>query len=252
MMSLTETNLISIVKRQFLYKIKAHLGLFSSLAAVQFIVLLLTFGRAGSIGTGGNGMDFQIIKYSGDLVFIATLIWIFYISTLLSTEVYRNEDFTFVSNRMSSNLSNIGFLLTASVLGGVTSSLSGVLVRLMLYFTQGSHNIMGESFFLISRELLLGMGAAVLYMILISAVGYLIGILVRHSKIFILLLPGLFICALYLQGMSIDKSTTILAKLILFFVHENSLALFTAKALLTGVILFAGGILISNRTEVRQ
>ncbi|MEL7565166.1 MAG: hypothetical protein AAGU27_09810 [Dehalobacterium sp.] len=251
-MSLTETNLISITKSQFLHKIKSHLGLFNVLAAIQLIVLFLTFGRAGMIGTSSEGISLEITKYSGDLVLISTLLWVLYISIIFTTEAYRNADFTFVSNRLSSNLSNIGFLFTASALGGVTASLSGGLVRLLLYFSQGSHNIIGENFYLVPQELLLGLTAAVLYMILFSAVGYLIGILIKHSKIFILLLPALFLGALYLQGMSRGKSTTILAKLVIFFVHENSLGLLTVKILATGAILFVVGILISNRTEVRQ
>ncbi len=252
MMSLTETNLISIIKKQIFYNLKAHIGLFNGLAAVQLIVLLLSFGRVGMMGTSGEGISFEITSYSNEGILIFTMMWIFGVSILFSTQAFRNADFTFVSNRLSSNLSNVGFLLAVSILAGITATLSGVVIRLLMYFTQGSQNIMAENFFLAPQELLLGITVAALYMILFSAIGYFIGILVQYSKLFILLLPALLIGALFLQRTYGGKSSTILSNLFIFFVQENSLAVFALKIAVTGIILFTGGILISDRTEVRQ
>lgn len=251
-MSLTETNLLSVTKRQYLYKIKSHMGIFNNLAAAQLIVLLLTSGRSGMMGSGGDGLDLKVLYYSSSWVTIATLGALFYVSIIFAGQVYRNQDFAFVANRLSSNLSNIGFLLTAAVLGGITASLYGVLLRVILFYTRGSSNIIGESFFLTPQDLLSGMAAAVLYGILCSALGYLIGILInQHGKIFLLLIPALFIGTWYLQVVHMGE-VSIFTKLILFFVRENSLAIFTFKALVTGAVLFATSIMISNRTEVRS
>lgn len=248
-MSLTETNLISVLKRQYFYKLKAYMGLFNGLAAVQLMVFLFTFGRAGMMGTNGDGISVTVNRYSGDVILIFTIAWVVSISILFSTQAFRNGDFTFVSNRLSSNLSNIGFLLTVSVAAGVTVPLYGAVVRLIIYFTQGSQNIMSENFFLVPQEFLLGIAAASLYMILFSAIGYLIGILVQYSKLFIPLLPVLFLGVIFLQR---TQSTNVLPSLFVFFAHENSIPLFALKVLAAGMILFAAGSLISNRTEVRQ
>lgn len=52
--------------------------------------------------------------------------------------------FTLVTNRVSDNLSNIGVLLTACVFGGTTASLSGVLLRVVMYFTFNRSQIIIE------------------------------------------------------------------------------------------------------------
>lgn len=251
-MSLIETNLISITKKQLFYKIKAHLGLFNGLVAVQLIAFLLSFGRVGSSGIGNGSINLNITWYSNDAILAFTFVWIFATAILFSTREFRNADFTFASNRLSSNLSNIGFLLLASVIAGVTASLFGVVIRLMIYFTQGSHNIIGKSFFLAPQELLLGCVATALYMILVSALGYLIGILAHYSKFIIPLLAVFFIGSLFVQVTNKTIILKIISNLVLSFVNESSLILFAVKIVVAGLIFFTASILISNRTEVRQ
>ncbi|MCR6545673.1 hypothetical protein [Dehalobacterium formicoaceticum] len=255
-MSLTETDFITLIKNQFIYKLKAHIGLLNRLAVAQLVILLLTFGRTGMSGSGGDSIDFEIQRYANYLFLIISMMGVTIIGVMLSNETFRNTDFTFVSNRLSSNLSNIVFLLTVSVVAGMTASLYGVVIRLLLYFTQGSENIIGENFFLAPKELLLGIFGAILYMILFSAIGYFLGTLTKSSRSRFLLpvLVTLFLVTLVSLFIMIPNGsqTTIFSALYQFFAHEKNLFIFMVKILVIGGLLFLGSILVSNRREVRQ
>lgn len=53
---------------------------------------------------------------------------------LITTKAVRYDDFTFVSNRLSSNLANILFLLTASAIGGAAAVTAGFLLKIIAFF----------------------------------------------------------------------------------------------------------------------
>ncbi|ATW28098.1 hypothetical protein [Candidatus Formimonas warabiya] len=250
-MSLTETNLLFVAKKQYFYKLKAYVGLFFGLAVIQLLVFGLSGGRIGMEGSSSDYVSFQVYRFSSEVIISTTMLWALTVAVILTTKSYRDVDFTFVSNRISSNLSNIGFLLTAGLVGGVTASLYGPLVRVMMYFSAGSHNIIRENFFMTPRELVVGMSAAALYIILFSALGYFLGMFAQVHKICLAFLPVLFLGALFLGNIT-QSEATLFAKSIQFFGYEKSFLLFTVKILLTAAILFTGAIIFSNRVEVRK
>ncbi|MCQ6276562.1 hypothetical protein JMM81_16735 [Bacillus sp. V3B] len=186
MMSLTTANLAETVKKQYRFKLKSNIDSFSALIGIQLLGILLSLGGVASTGRSGMNMSIDVKYYSADLVIIFTMLWSFVTAITITTKPYRNHDFSFVTNRLSSSLSNILFLLTTSIMGSITAILAGNLVRVLVFilFKQElyhSHNW--------SQELILGIGITILYVFFVSSIGYLIGALAQVSKGFIILIP---------------------------------------------------------------
>ena len=160
------------------------------------------------------------------------------------------SDFAFISNRVSSNISNIWFLVTVGGICGLSTCFYGYLLRVILYFQNGSEGLMRENFFTSPKDLIISFIATTFYMILFSSIGYFLGIVFKRNKIFMILIPALFIGSIYIENAKENK-IKFLSKLINFYCHENSLFIFLAKVLIFSIILFILGIWISNRTEVR-
>ncbi|MDR3586295.1 MAG: hypothetical protein P4L59_13395 [Desulfosporosinus sp.] len=95
-----------------------------------------------------------------------------------------------MTNRITGNLSNIGFLATACVFGGITASLCGVIFRVVMYFSFDGSQIVWNGFFLAFSDLLLGIIVAILYMFVISAQGYFIGVLTQLNEAFAIIIPA--------------------------------------------------------------
>lgn len=143
MMSLIKTNVFEISKIQYSFKLKTYFELLFKLAIIQMIGIFFSTNKTSMFGLN----HISIYTFSNDAVILFTLIWAFTIAITLTTTNYKNMDFTFVSNRLSSNLSDIGFLATCSLLGGITASLSSVFLRVLFYFTQSNNSIIEENFF---------------------------------------------------------------------------------------------------------
>ena len=54
MMSFHETNLLSVTKKQFIYKLQANLGILISLMIIQLLALLLSTAGVSSMSVGTN------------------------------------------------------------------------------------------------------------------------------------------------------------------------------------------------------
>ncbi len=247
MMYLAETKMIDLIKQQFLYKVKANLGFFFSLLAVQSFALLLSVNGIMGMGTGGPYLSINVNAYSNDLIIIFTMVWAFTIAVTLTTKEYRNYDFTFVSNRLTSNLSNILYLGSLALFSSVTAVLTGILLRVILFFSK-SDTILSEYYFYISPyELILSIFVITLYILLLSSIGYLAGTIVQLYKPLSVILPVITIGLLIVEGRRLGKISAYE-----FFVQEPSLFLFTIKTLLVSSILFGCVYLLSNRMEVRK
>ena len=169
-MSSKEVNLLSISVKQYFYKLKAYTTLVYGLITAQLIALLFSLGGVVSMGSGNGELSITVKSYSANIVLIFSFVWIMVIALRLTTKQYKSMEITLVTNRLSGNLSNVGFLMTACVFGGITSSLVGVLLRVIMYFTFDRSQISIDGFFLAYSDLLLGIVVAILYMILISAI----------------------------------------------------------------------------------
>ncbi|RST74390.1 hypothetical protein D4T97_012060 [Siminovitchia acidinfaciens] len=249
-MSLIEMSLSDVVKRQYEFKVRAFLGVFSSLVGVQLISLLFSLGGVSSVGTGtSSGMSINISYYSADMIVVFTMLWIFITSILITTKAVRYDDFTFVANRLSSNLANILFLLTASAVGGAAAVFAGFLLKIVTFLMGNVQYGMGNSFMEAPAEFFIAVSASILYMILFSAAGYLTGTIVQVNKVFIFVLPALITGFVVYVGIRNEE----LAKSIFNFIFaESSLWLFAVKTIIISTLFFAGALILSNRMEVRK
>lgn len=245
-MSLSTVKMSEIVKQQFFYKLKAYIDSLSSLIVIQIVAILFSLGGSNSYSSFSGIVHTEVKSYSADLVIIFTMIWAFTTAITVTTKAYRYQDFTFVTNRLTSSLSNILYLIAASLVGAITAMLSKYLLIIAGYFvTDGelymlSHNI-GDFF--------IGLIVSFLYILLIAAIGYLIGAFVQTNKLFTVIIPLLFIGFLYLDFSAQRKP--IIEKIFQFYV-EPSLMIFTLKVTVTAAIVFAASIPIFNRMEVRK
>lgn len=249
-MSLTQVNMKDIVKKQYRYKLKAYIQVLSSLMFIQLLALLFSLNGVASMGSGGGLVDLEVKYYSADMVLAFTMLWGFISAILITTKAYRNDDFVFVANRLSSNLANILFLLTASVIGGITAILSSYLLRVVIQLFQTDVILKSSQVLAAPWDLLLGIFSAVLYIFLVCSLGYLVGTLVQLNKLFAVLLPAGFIGLLLLNGLS--GNAGLIGSIFVFFITESSLPLFVIKVMVTAGLLFFGSAVLSNRLEVKS
>lgn len=249
MMYLTKVSLWDIVKKQLRFKLKSYRGIYTSLMVLQGIAILFSLGGEGGGGGSSDNFSYDLKYYSGNLVFAFTLIWAFISAVIVTTQAYRFDDFAFVTNRLSSHLSNILFLSVASVMGGVTFLLASEALKLMFLFNQEHEFISSAP--VTALQLAGGLAAAILYLLLFTALGYFVGTLIQKSKLFIVILPGALLGLLFLNVFVAGEST-LLVDLGLFFIDETSFLVFTLKVLLASFLAYGFSVWISNRMEVRQ
>ncbi|HHV64579.1 MAG TPA: hypothetical protein GXX46_05845 [Peptococcaceae bacterium] len=242
-MFLTETNVLAVTCKQYLVKLKAVS--FSGLVILQAVILVFWTGGMGMYGASNVLISLSVRNYSSDIVIIATMIWALALAIMQTKKQAKNMDFTLVSNRLTSCLSDIGILATISFLGALTSVFSGMLQRLLMYFALEHSTIINSSFKPPLAELALDVVAVALYIFLIAAGGYLFGMLLEISRLFAFLIPALILGLARGQN---NYFTDFLG----FYITETSLLLFAGKVLLTSALCFALSILIYNRMEVRR
>jgi hypothetical protein len=250
MMSLTRVRMLDVVKKQYFYKLKAYIQVFLTLVILQVLAILFSLNGFGMSGTSSDSIEIEVHYYSADIVIAFTMLWGFITAILITTKAYRNDDFVFVTNRVSSNLSNILFLLTASIIGGITAMLSTYLIKVIMYFFEGDILVKSTNAIAATNELLVGAIAAILYVFIFCALGYFIGTLVQISKIFVILLPALFFGSLFLDAAR--GNAGIVQNVFEFIFTESSILLFIVKIIIAVGFLFSGAVILSNRMEVRQ
>jgi len=249
-MFLTEMSLFELVKKQYKFKINVYIRVFSALMATQLIAILISMSGVASSGTGTEGIQLNITYYSADMVIGLTMVWAFLSSMLITTRAYRFDDFIFVATRLSSNLANALFLLTTSIVGGVTAMLSGYLLKVVIFLVKGTHLVQGDSIFHAPQELLLGIFASTLYIFFFCALGYLFGMLTQIYKPLIVLLPVAILGISFIHSMGGEGP--IIELFFQFFFKEASIWIFFVKMLISSVFLLSCSAAISNRMGVRN
>lgn len=249
-MYLTETNTWEVVKKQFIYKLNAYAGAFTSLIFAQLLAFVFSYAGDSTYGTGSGNISITVKSFSGNVIILFTFIWAFVTGISITSKQNRDGDFIFVTNRLTSNLSNIAFLLTANIFAGVTAMLASSLLKMVTYLLTDAEFIINFSHTLGPLELIIGILATTLYACLFSSVGYIIGTLVQLNKLFIVIIPSLFFGFLFLEAKL--QGSGLLGTLFRFFSKETSLLLFIVKGCLTLFLLFSLANILSNRMEVRR
>ena len=122
-------------------------------------------------------------------------------------------------------------------------------IKLVIQFIQDSEIIASEPVTVL--QLTGGAAATILYLFLFASLGYLVGVLVQKSRLFIIVLPAGFIGLLFLN-VFLAADSQVVVDVSSFFGRETSFLLFTGKVLITSALALAVSVWISNRLEVRQ
>lgn len=248
-MFLANPRFLTIVKKQYCYKLKAYAQVFFSMVFVQMIALSFSFAGSGSMGGGGDGMDLAVSYYTVDTVQFFTMFWSMITAFLLTTKAYRYEDFTFVANRLSSNLANLFFLLTCSLIGALTSVLSESLMKVIMIYGYGKMLLETGGAVHGFSKFILGFTGSSGYIFLFCAFGYFLGTIVQLHKTFAVIIPAVLFGSLMLATSSGHEESILNMIKIIF--AEPSLPLFLFKVIMLAGVLFGGSFALSNRSEVR-
>ncbi|CEG26518.1 hypothetical protein [Bacillus sp. B-jedd] len=245
-MSLTKTSLAEIVKKQYFHKLRANIDAFSALVGIQVLAVLFSLLGVSSSGTSGNGLWINVKYYSADGVIIFTLFWAFVTAITVNTKQNRYHDFTFVTSRVSSGISNILFLATAGLLGSITALLAGNLIKAVLFLSTNQSVYSTRSG---PEDALTGIAVMFFYLLLVSSIGYFISSLTAFSKVFILLIPVLIV-GMIMLGEAMNNQFFL--NTLEYYVEERNILLFSVKALITACAFYTAGIAVLQRMEVRN
>lgn len=248
-MSLSNPSAVTIVKKQFQYKTVAYLDHFFSLVIMQLLALFFSYGGVGSTGVGSNNFYYQVNYYSADGVIVFSMIWGLITGIYITTKSFRYDDFSFVTNRLASNISNSLFLLFASIFAGASAMLTAFLQRVVYYFFGNGTVMFNYELMEYNRQALMGIGASILHVLLFCALGYLIGSFVQVHKILAFIIPALFF---FLLKTLENENFNMMQKLFRFYYQEASFILFTVKVILTVLCFFILSAVVTNRLEVKR
>lgn len=248
MMSLIETSLSEVVWKQFAFKRRSFFTTFGTLVVLQVLAIFFSSGGSGSSGFHGRDLSVELTFYSGDIVVIFTVLWVFFIAIYATSKAARYDDYAFVGNRLSSHLANVLFLLTASLIGGLSATLCGYIVRIIVYFSDDL--TMGEGLFQLPFDFLLSIGAISLYGFLFAAFGYVFGVIIQFHRSFIFLLPA--ICVGVMIATVSNGYGEEMKAVFDFIIMETHFWLFLLKVLLVSGVFFGLAMLLSNKLEVRK
>lgn len=243
-MSLANSSMYSIIKKQYLFKLKSYSWFFFIMICAQIIGILAdVFNIGGSMSFSYSTYTINIYKISTLQVFIFTVICIIGVIINLGFKEWKSIDFSFVSNSITSDISNIAFLITYGLFGSVTYSLSAAFVRIIRYLSMSSADIFEQGFFISSADILYSIVSSFFYILLFCSICYLLSVLVQKSKMFILVI---FLCIASIPRFDITRGW------ITFYSQEHSLLMFIIKVLLSSILFFTASVLLSETMEVRR
>lgn len=233
------------VRKQFFYKFKLFFGLFYSLVITQAIAIVFSFNGTGSISSGQIG---QIHFYSADIVLVFTFGWAFISALQLTTKPFRDNEYLFVFNRLSSHLSNLLFLLALSFIGGLSAYLSGYLLKVAVYMFF-DFQLIGTNDITSPAVVVAGIITILLYIWMFASLGYMVGSLVQFQKVFAILIPSIIIGCLILVALSESEAIIRIGK---FYFFESSFLLVFIKTTATVCLCFLISAVSTNHLEVRK
>lgn len=247
-MYLTEPQFTDVVKKQIRYKWNAYSGVFSSLLIMQMIGFFFGLGTGGG-SHGSESIDISFTFSSGDSPAGFTFLWAFSMGILVTTLAYRNDAFTFVTNRLSHHLSSFLFLILASVIGGITAVLSSSFIKFISLFRDNMILIESVGLFDAPGDFFLRIVTSIAYTILFAGIGYAIGSFIQRSK---LVIPVIVIVLFILPMFNSLHATGLIEKVVAFYGTETSFLVFLVKVVVTVLVLFGISVTLTNRLEVRK
>lgn len=248
-MYLNEPNLVDQVKKQFRFKLNAHANAFSTLVLLQIGAMFLAFTSARHSFNDGIA-NVTVFNLSNNVNVGLSMIWAFFLGIMLTTAVRRNEAFSFVTTRLSNQLANLLFMLTASLFAGIIVALMGPTLKLvgtLKYSDMISHT---PTIVEAPTDFIMRVITAIAYILLLFLVGYTISSFIQLNKLFIGAFIFLWIAASF-TGTNWNGPQFV-STVIIFFSNEHFLPFFLFKVGGTVLLLFAISSIATNRLEVRN
>ncbi|MHA6253345.1 hypothetical protein [Oceanobacillus sp. CAU 1775] len=248
-MSLSKISSATVIKNQFQYKLKAYMGVFTSLVMLQVVAFLLSLGGNGGGMSSGQGLEINDTYYGIFNVIAFTMLWGFIQSILMTTKTSWEDSFPFVGNRFTNDISNILFLFLASLIAGIFTVLTAFTLRVVIYYFLDVKILAGNNFLLTGAEVGIGILTLTLHLFVFCSMGYLLGTITRMHRLMPILLPVIIVGIIIAL---VQANSDLILRYITFYFEETNPWLFMIKTVFTSLILFATAILISSRTEVRK
>lgn len=241
-MSLANSDFYSIVKKQYLFKLKSYIWFFFILIIVQCIFI---FGSLLNLSSSSNSYGMFSVKtyiVSTFPVLVFTILCAICVIMKLGSKELKGIDFSFVASNTTNSLSNIAFLITYGLFGAVTSALSAAFIRVFKYvFTNDM--VIEKGFYITPVELLCSIASSFLYILLFISIFYFFSILIQKSKMFIMAILALLV---------VFFRTELKYKIIYFYRFESIFVLFFMKVLLTALLFFTVSVLLADSMEVER
>ena len=120
-MYLAEVNTWDVVRKQYRYKLKSYMGVFTSLIVIQILAILFSFNGTGmSSGGGLQSFTYSVNYYSGSMIPIFTMIWGLSFPLLSLLKHIVMTIIRLLPTGEPATLLTFYFLLSASIFAGVT------------------------------------------------------------------------------------------------------------------------------------
>ena len=249
-MSLPEITLAQAVGRQYRVTMRTlGVSFYRNLIFLEICFCLLSFFTFPTYGTFINQIfRLQVLRFNDALPLWIGLLYVTAMAWLLADNRQRSCAFTFVSNRLSHNLANIATLATMSAIASLLGTLSMVFVRVSAALWSRQTVVFWNGFRYTPHDLLTCVLAIFGYTFLCAALCYLFVIGLRRCPNLLALIVPL---TMFL-GLRVNLVGEALATVLVFFITEGNIIIFTMKTLITAALLFGAACWGSQRLEVRR
>ncbi|AJD90037.1 hypothetical protein JMA_07200 [Jeotgalibacillus malaysiensis] len=245
-MSLATVSTGDVIRQQVIYKWYSFTELLRSLVFMQVIAIIFSAIGTGGMGTSDDMFSLEVTTYSANIVFAFTLFWLLVTPAMITSKNYMYEDFSYVTTRLITQISNAIFFVAVTLIATVFTVLSSYLIYLIMSLTRPAQYFPGLSTVGSPGELFIAGAGIFGYYLIAVAIGYLFGALLKISKLFFVLIP----MVLFVPGLL--DAYFFYEFLNMFYVQESSLLLFLFKAVLTALAGYGAAVLILNKREVRE
>jgi len=242
--------LSKVVGTQYAYRLRAYSDFFNKLIIFQVIAGVLSLNPIVSMGMGSNLANINLEIYSTSLILSATMLWSLIMGLILAQKQRRAGDFRFVGNQLSLNLANILFLLTSSIIAGLTTVLSNGLLKIVLVVVLRKTWMFDMLYNMTVLQMIQGTIASILYILLFGAFGYWIFSMIAMRNKVRYLLGALVLVMLFMLGWF--GKFNIFEFLYEVYFQESIFWLFVMKMLVSIAVLLGFSTIVSNELEVRR
>lgn len=247
--NLIEINMWQQVQRQFKYKLNVHAKMFSVIIFYQLFVSLLnilpTVNQSNHFNDYGFDVHIEYFDTSANVI-VFTFIWAFVMGVSLTTKKAKLSMLAFVTNKESNHFANGMFIILLSLVGGITAWLAEYFVQTIVISIHGVGSFQFFNVLSITDILMTGL-VAIMYVLLFSLLGYLVGEFAQSNMALVIVL----IVFMLFIGLNLSPFQLWIGKLVGFYIQESDLLVFTIKVLATCIILFVLSMIPSRRLEVR-